>query len=193
MNSWPVHPPRPPSFVDFVALVMTSHYFLPSSRWTPVTITTVATRHCHFDVNISVHLLMEPFAFGGQHFHCVMTQFHLYFWSSLLKRVTFSFSISFCPPLSLSHIVLRSPGERMLKWRHVIAVPYQWLTEACVPWPVTTLSLFLLLGQLAARCSITSVLLTPTPRKNPQPMKSFTRGSAARIPVTLQYKALTSG
>lgn len=43
----------------------------------------------------------------------------------------------------LSKIAHQSPGEWMLKWRHVISVPYQWLTEACVPWAVTSLSLSL--------------------------------------------------
>lgn len=45
--------------------------------------------------------------------------------------------------LALSYIALKSPWEWLLKWRHVITVPYQWVTEACVPWPVTILSLSL--------------------------------------------------
>lgn len=62
-----------------------------------------------------------------------------------LVYLTFSFFIaaSFQIRSLVSKIELKSPGERMLKWRHVITVPYQWLTEACVPQPVTTLSLSL--------------------------------------------------
>lgn len=52
-------------------------------------------------------------------------------------------SVSTSVPPLYSKIELQSPGERMLKWRHVISVPYQWLTEARVPRPVTSLSLSL--------------------------------------------------
>lgn len=71
----------------------------------------------------------------------------------------------------------------MLKWRHVIAVPYQWLTEACVPQPVTDLSLSLA-GPVGGTMSHHLRLLTPT-QKNPHPMKGFTRGSTSKIPVSL--------
>ena len=99
-------------------------------------------------------------------FTCVIfTLHHLYFWGSLFwwwKRGGGGVFFFLCllSPWSLSRLALllqsvsnvksllskielQSPGEWMLKWRHVIAVPYQWLTEACVPRPVTALSLSL--------------------------------------------------
>lgn len=60
-----------------------------------------------------------------------------------LSHLAFFIAVSFHIKSLLSKIELQSPGEQMLKWRHVITVPYQWLTEACVPRPVTTLSLSL--------------------------------------------------
>lgn len=111
-----------------------------------------------------------------------------------LVYLTFSFFIaaSFQIRSLLSKIELKSPGERMLKWRHVITVPYQWLTEACVPRPVTTLSL-----------SLPGPVGSTTPRHHStvdtsrEKLKVSQEGSSSKIPLQpltrAQYRKTTAG
>lgn len=61
----------------------------------------------------------------------------------LPSLVFFTLGPAITAPSLLSGVELQSPGEQMLKWRHVIAVPCLWLIEARVAQPVTGLSLFL--------------------------------------------------